>query len=260
MAEDKKSFLMYCDLIHTIKKMPDEKAGLLFKHLLSYVNDENPITDDLLIELTFEPIKQQLKRDLNKWESEIIKKGDSGALGNLKRWNEDLYNKVIIKELSLQKAVEIAKSRKASQCDEISRTVSHTVANIAVNDTVTVNVNVSDINISFDVFWNHYDKKVGDKKKVENKWNKLKNDERQKIIDTLPTFINSIPDKKFQPFPETYLNNKRWNDEIIINQNSNKKHYYLSSPFGRWDGNLTEDEFIAKTLTGHWTLIKIENV
>jgi hypothetical protein len=255
MAEDKKSFLMYCDLIHTIKKMPDEKAGLLFKHLLAYVNDENPITDDLLIELTFEPIKQQLKRDLIKWENEIIKKGDSGALGNLKRWNEDLYKQVINKELSLQKAVEIAKSRKVSHCDEINRTESQSVANIAVND--NVNVNVNDINISFDCFWNLYNKKVGDKKKIENKWNKLKNEDRQKIIDTLPTFLNSITDKQFQPFPETYLNNKRWNDEIIENQNSNKKHYYLSSPFGTWDGLLTEDEFKNKTLTNYWTLIKI---
>lgn len=240
--------------------MPDNKAGLLFKHLLSYVNDENPTTDDLLIELTFEPIKQQLKRDLNKWESEIIKKGDSGALGNLKRWNDDLYKQVVSKELSLQKAIEVAKSRKESQCDKISRTTSQPIANIAVIDTDTVIDTVIDINISFVCFWDLYNKKVGDKKKVETKWNKLKDNERQKIIDTLPMFLNSITDKQYQPHPETYLNNKRWNDEIIENPNANKKHYYLSSPHGRWDGNLNEDEYKAKTLTGYWSLIKIENV
>jgi hypothetical protein len=68
MATDKKSFLLYCDLIHTVSKMPKEKAGELFMHILQYVNDENPITDDLIIQLTFEPIKQSLKRDLAKWE------------------------------------------------------------------------------------------------------------------------------------------------------------------------------------------------
>jgi hypothetical protein len=257
MAENKKSFVLYCDLIHTIKKMPDDKAGLLFKHLLSYVNDENPVTNDLLIELTFEPIKQQLKRDLGKWENEIIKKADSGALGNLKRWNEDLYNKVINNDLSLQKAIEIAKHRKASQSDNINRKASQSIANIAVNDNVNVNVSVNDINISFDVFWNLYNKKVGDKKKVESKWNKLKDSERQKIIDTLPIFLNSIKDKQFQPHPQTYLNNSRWNDEISESLKSDKKHYYLCSPFGRWDGLLTEDEFKAKTFSGHWTLEKI---
>ena len=68
MAENKKSFLLYCDLIHTVNKMPNEKAGELLKHILSYVNDEEPTTDDLIIQLTFEPIKQSLKRDLVKYE------------------------------------------------------------------------------------------------------------------------------------------------------------------------------------------------
>jgi hypothetical protein len=68
MAENKKSFLLYCDLIHTVNKMPNENAGELFKHILSYVNDEEPTTDDLIIQLTFEPIKQCLKRDLVKYE------------------------------------------------------------------------------------------------------------------------------------------------------------------------------------------------
>lgn len=67
MAENKKSFLLYCDLIHTIEKMPDDKAGQLLKHILRYVNDLNPITDDLITQLTFEPIRQSLKRDLLKW-------------------------------------------------------------------------------------------------------------------------------------------------------------------------------------------------
>ena len=73
----------------------------------------------------------------------------------------------------------------------------------------------------------------------------------------MPNFLNSVVDKQFLPYPVTYLNQKRWNDEVIINPNVNKKHYYLSSPHGKWDGLLTEDEFKAKTLTNYWTLIKI---
>ena len=68
MAQGKKSFVLYADLIHTVSKMPNDKAGELFKHILRYVNDEKPETEDLLIQLTFEPIKQQFKRDLTKWE------------------------------------------------------------------------------------------------------------------------------------------------------------------------------------------------
>ena len=69
------------------------------------------------------------------------------------------------------------------------------------------------VNIVFDIFWNLYDKKVGDKNACEKKWNKLKDEERQKIIDTLPEFLAYYTDKQFQPFPTTYLNQRRWNDE-----------------------------------------------
>jgi hypothetical protein len=251
MAENKKGFVLYCDLIHTIKKMPDDKAGLLFKHLLSYVNDENPIIDDLLIELTFEPIKQQLKRDLDKWEVEVIKRGDSGALGNLKRWNEDLYNQVINKELSLQKAIEVAKYRKASHPDKNHRTLSHPIANIAVTDKVTVTDKVIDINISFESFWNLYNKKVN-AKDCESKWNKLKDGERQKIIDTLPNFLNSVVDKQFLPYPVTYLNQKRWNDEIL---NIGKKEYKFMTPGGLATKLLDEAEYLEIKKNSYYTEI-----
>lgn len=78
MAENKKSFLLYCDLIHTVEQMPNELAGELFKHILSYVNDKNPLSENLIINLTFEPIKQSLKRDLIKYESIIEQKRQAG--------------------------------------------------------------------------------------------------------------------------------------------------------------------------------------
>jgi hypothetical protein len=85
MSVDKKSFLLYCDLIHTISKMPNDKAGELFKHILEYVNDKDPVTEDLIIQLTFEPIKQSLKRDLEKYERIRLKNVDNAN----KRWNKD---------------------------------------------------------------------------------------------------------------------------------------------------------------------------
>jgi hypothetical protein len=68
MAKDKPSFLLYRDIIHMVRKLPNEKAGELFKHILAYVNDENPETEDSIIDIAFEPIKQSLKRDLKRYE------------------------------------------------------------------------------------------------------------------------------------------------------------------------------------------------
>ena len=88
MAENKKSFVLYTDLIHTVKKLNNEQAGILLKHLLSYVNDENPVINDIVIEIAFEPIKQQLKRDLKHWEVIKVKKSEGGKKGMEKRWAE----------------------------------------------------------------------------------------------------------------------------------------------------------------------------
>jgi len=77
MAENKKSVLLYCDIINTIEKLDNETAGELFKHYLRYVNDLDPKTENLLVEIAFEPIKQNLKRDLVKWETK--KEGYSKA-------------------------------------------------------------------------------------------------------------------------------------------------------------------------------------
>jgi hypothetical protein len=147
MAEDKKSFLLYADLIHTVKKLPKEKVGDLFLTILEYVNDMNPTVDDILVDIAFEPIKQQLKRDLRHWEEKIEIRSENGSLGNLKRWNNDLYIQVLDKKISLEEAINIAKGRKESHSDNVDTTLSQTVANVAVNVTVNdnVNVNVNDI-------------------------------------------------------------------------------------------------------------------
>lgn len=81
MAEDKRGFLLYCNLLATVRKMPDDKAGVLFKTILRYVNDENPEVDDLIVDLVFEPVKQQLKIDLKKWEAFRQKQSENGAKG-----------------------------------------------------------------------------------------------------------------------------------------------------------------------------------
>jgi hypothetical protein len=82
MAENKKSFLLYCDIIHTVEKLTDEQAGKLLKHTLKYVNDLNPTPEDILTEIAFEPIKQSLKRDLLKYEGIRVKNKENAN----KRW------------------------------------------------------------------------------------------------------------------------------------------------------------------------------
>lgn len=81
MAENKKSFILYTDQSGVFNQLPDEMAGKLIKHIFKYVNDENPISEDLIINIAFEPIKQCLKRDLQRWEEYIDKQKLNGSKG-----------------------------------------------------------------------------------------------------------------------------------------------------------------------------------
>ena len=72
--------------------MPNDKAGELFKHVLMYVNDQDPETDDLLVQIAFEPIKNQLKRDLKKWEQLREKRSQAGKRSAEARKNKKEQN------------------------------------------------------------------------------------------------------------------------------------------------------------------------
>jgi hypothetical protein len=79
--------------------------------------------------------------------------------------------------------------------------------------------------LNFDEFWDLYDKKVGDKAKLQKKYDSIKESDREKIKEHVPLYRMATPDKKFRKDPQTYINNKSWNDEIIqSNGNSRKNH------------------------------------
>lgn len=75
-------------------------------------------------------------------------------------------------------------------------------------------------NYSFDQFWDDYQKKVGDKKRLLPKWLKLTDKDREAIKSDVPKRIAAQPDKQFRSNPETYLNGRLWENEVI---NYNKK-------------------------------------
>lgn len=116
MAENKKSFLLYTDIHFTLKRLTDEQAGKLFKIILAYVNDENPESDDPLIAIAFEPIKQSLKRDLRKYE--IIRE-----------------KRILAGKASANKRQQVSTSVEQDE---------HMLTHSTVNDSVSVSDNVND--------------------------------------------------------------------------------------------------------------------
>ena len=128
MAENKKSFILYADLINNIDHLTNEEKGMLFNHLLEYVNDMNPVLEDRLILTAWKPIERQLKRDLLKFEEVKGKRSDAG------------------KESARLRALN--KAQQSSTNPTHVESVQHRSTNptVSVNDNVNVNVNDNVIN------------------------------------------------------------------------------------------------------------------
>jgi len=189
MAEGKKSFVLYSDQRGVFDKLSDEQAGILIKHIFGYVNDEKP-KGDFITELAFESIKQQLKRDLVKYEVRADRSRANGKLGGRPKNPEKPKEP----------------SGLNNNLDEPRKP-----------DTVNVTVTVNDNEIKkerFESFWTKYPKKVN-KVGCKKKWMKLEQPDIDKILSTIDTYISYKPFTDYNhPNPMTYLNQQRWNDEL----------------------------------------------
>jgi hypothetical protein len=177
----------------------DEQLGkyirlLCAQHLTGHLSEENML---IICKKYDEKIWAKFKKDEQnlyyneRLEREIIKRREyskSRSLNKLGKKNKRLNHK-----------------KKTSKSYDIHMGNGYGIGNEIENK----------INIEFEIFWNAYDKKVGDKTKLCAKWNALKDCERDAAMKYIPLYIQSQPEKKFRKNPETFLNNHSWNDEII---------------------------------------------
>jgi len=73
---------------------------------------------------------------------------------------------------------------------------------------------VFDISV-FEEFWNLYEKKLN-KEESLSAFKKIKSNEYDLIKNHIPIFVKQFKDKQFQPYFSTYLNKKRWQDEVEV--------------------------------------------
>jgi len=196
----KKSFIAYNNWQNTFDQLTDEEAGKLVRHIFAYVNGNIEQSEDKITRVAFSQIKDSIDRDLEKWEQQLEQRRDAG-----------------------RKSGEVRKRTTVNENERPLTTVNETQRNrtdsVSVSD--SVNESVSDINSNapkFEDFWIAYDKKVG-RDKVEKKWDKLSLGEKEEIMEHVPAYVASTPEKKYRKQPMTYLNGKHWQDEIINNTN-----------------------------------------
>lgn len=198
----KDSFIIYKSFYKPISRLSDKQLGRLFRAIFDYhISGVVSVEDD--IEMAFEFFKNQFEIDESKYQSIVKRNQENGRRGGNQREqkNDDSDNPM-----------------GATGCECNTNNPMG-----AYNDNDNGNDNdlkkkLSDDNSKeseFDKFWDLYGKKVGEKGKIKRKFLSLSKADRVKIFETLPAYIASTPDKQYRKHPQTYLNNRSWEDEII---------------------------------------------
>ena len=137
MNEDKKSFIVYCDIKETLDELTDEQAGKLFKGMVHYSDDGTEPNFDTILKFVFIPIRQQMDRDNEKWTGIKEARSRAGKLGGAKKGNQNAKKDKTLQDNNT--SVTKNKQNKQSQAKQAKQAV-----NVNVNDNVNVNVNVND--------------------------------------------------------------------------------------------------------------------
>ena len=158
-----------------------------------------------------------LERSKNQHSSNIV------ALSNFNKAHNKALDKAIIKHASKH-----LKSTHQSTGESISSIdiPIYQETNIPINH----NTNIPDVTdkYTFDEFWILYDKKV-DKANTKKKYSKLSVTDREKIFTHIPRYKLKTPDVKYRKNPDTYLNNRCWeDDELPLIETEDPKRRFLT--------------------------------
>lgn len=129
------SFVFYKDWRDAIKDLPNDIRLEIYDSIAEYAFSGEIPTLKPMASIAFNFIKGDLDRNLERYQEVRNKKSESGRLGNLKRWNEDLFHEVNQGKITLDEAEKIAKYR----------TATNEIAKIAINVNDNDNDNDNDL-------------------------------------------------------------------------------------------------------------------
>ena len=168
------------------------------------------------------------------------KNSDAGKLSAKKR---------ALKKLEVQKANELATETQRALNLRSTKTQPLREEEIRREEirkeTVESEIVFIEIQPTFEQFWDLYDKKIN-RIKSEPKWNTLKQNIKEQIMDYIPKYKASKTDKQFIKHPLTFLNSEGWNDEIITDNKNIKDE--RKKQIDKLSGQLTSGNITPKQL------------
>lgn len=199
-------------------------AEVFFTRLIMKADDYGSYHANIkLLKAALFPLKDYALEEVGSWLSECVKAELIGMYC--------VQGKSYIRIFNFGQRLQNMRNAFPAPEDEFPKvTVSHGDSPLETNRNETEKkqepANADD---SFEVFFEMYGKKV-DRVKAEKKWEKISKSDRDKIMQHIPKYVASTPDKAFRKNPSTYLESRTWDDEIVSRQPNAKDEPVYKSP------------------------------
>lgn len=86
--------------------------------------------------------------------------------------------------------------------------------------------------MTFQTFYAMYPRKMG-RKEAEKAWNRLTSAQQSECLEALPNYLKywklKETQKDYIPYPQTFLNQERWTDELDLEPNKKPELPWYSS-------------------------------
>lgn len=142
----------------------------------------------------------------------ICKSYDDDIFSKFEQDDNGYYNKRMRDEFEKRKSYsESRRNNRKGKTKKDMKKISKTYVKHMENENENEDININET--IFNEFWNLYDKKKN-KESAIKAFKKVKQKEYDLIRKNIPLFVKQFTDKQYQPHFSTYLNGKRWEDEL----------------------------------------------
>lgn len=223
--------MLFSDQKTAIDCLTDEEAGLLIKAIYAYAVDGTmPVFESRLLMPLFCMIQTQIDRSQSAYERRC-------------RTNKaNAQKRYAVKPSNLHANATDGMPPRINSPDGSGSDADGGKNNNNNNNNDKGNPNpndVSDDNIivveddgTFDRVWQMYEKPVGSKETLREKWNALSDADKDAAMQYIPRYVGSRPDPKYRKHFENFLSQRIWETEPITTYNDNRNE---SSTINRAD-------------------------
>ena len=259
MQKDANTILLFTDQRAAIDYLSDDDAGQLFKAIYAYADEGNmPDFNGPMMSL-FTVIRTQIDRSREAYKA----KCEKNRTNSMKRKTMSSNSKVA----SMDNESNPSLSTDNDRCPPTTAVTlpnpnpsPSPIPNPDIDDGADTHIiNDTEVAVSeecpFNVIWDMYGKPVGDVEQLHKRWQQLTLDEKRKIFEYVPLYVQSRPEKKYRKDFANFLTCRTWETEpltsINLHNGSYNQHSTSSNGTKRAVALQNTEQLVSQFLAGN---------